>query len=61
MFRYVRLCVCVCACVFVRVLEGEGGRSPKSPGRIMKVNGSQMDCFSSFLCVVDDVRRVTSL
>lgn len=24
-----------------------GGRSPESRGRIMKVNGSQMDCFSS--------------
>lgn len=35
----------------------EGG----SPGRIMKVNGSHMGCFSSFLCVVNDVRRVTSL
>lgn len=39
--------VSVCACAW----RGKEGRSPKSPGRIMKVNGSQMDCFSSFsLC-----------
>ena len=56
MAAFVWVCVRVCACV----CEGKG-REGGSPGKIIKVNGSQMDCFSSFLSVVNDVRRVTSL